>query len=131
MADDLEHVGRRGLLLQRFPQLIEQPRVLDGDDGLSGEILHQLDLLVGEQADILAIDGNSANQIIHLEHRHQDERACPRELYQRGICMWIFCRNVGNVDDLLFLDEAADISWNRWLAPSKFFELTWSAMRGN
>ena len=26
--------------------LIEQPRVLDGDDGLSGEVLHQLDLLV-------------------------------------------------------------------------------------
>ena len=32
----------------RFAQLVEQPRVLDGDDGLSGEVLHQLDLLVGE-----------------------------------------------------------------------------------
>ena len=27
-------------------QLVEQPRVLDGDDGLGGEVLHQLDLLV-------------------------------------------------------------------------------------
>ena len=37
-------------------QLVEQPRVLDGDDGLRGEVLHQLDLLVGERADLLAID---------------------------------------------------------------------------
>ena len=37
-ADDLEHVGGGGLLLQRFAQFVEQPRVLDGDDGLSGEV---------------------------------------------------------------------------------------------
>ena len=36
-ADNLEHVGRGGLLLQRFAQLVEQPRILDGDDGLVGE----------------------------------------------------------------------------------------------
>ena len=30
-------------------QLVEQPRVLDGDHGLGGEVLHQLDLLVGER----------------------------------------------------------------------------------
>ena len=38
-ADDLEHVGGGGLLLQRFAQLVEQAGVLDGDDGLGGEIL--------------------------------------------------------------------------------------------
>ena len=40
-ADDLEHVGGRGLLLQRFSraaQLVEQAGVLDGDDGLVGEV---------------------------------------------------------------------------------------------
>src|SRR5215475_3561377 len=37
-TDDLKHVGSSSLLLQRFAQLIEQPRVLDGDDGLSGEV---------------------------------------------------------------------------------------------
>ena len=48
--------GRR-LLLQQTPlQFIEQPRVLDGDDGLGGEVLHQLDLLVGERADFLAVN---------------------------------------------------------------------------
>jgi hypothetical protein len=38
-ADDLEHVGGGGLLLQRFTQLAEQARVLDGNDGLSGKVL--------------------------------------------------------------------------------------------
>ena len=56
-ADDLEHIGSGGLLLQRFAQLVEQPRVLDGDDGLSSEVLDQLDLLIGERADLLTIDG--------------------------------------------------------------------------
>ena len=44
-ADDLEHVGGGRLLLQRFgqivcalAQLVEQARVLDGDDGLAGEV---------------------------------------------------------------------------------------------
>src|SRR5262249_23204385 len=41
-ADYLEHVGGRGLLLQRLAQLVEEARVLDGDDGLAGEVLDQL-----------------------------------------------------------------------------------------
>src|SRR5262245_64792369 len=55
-ADDLEHVGGGGLLLQRFAQLVEQPRILDRDHGLSGEVYQQLDLLVGEWPDLRAID---------------------------------------------------------------------------
>jgi hypothetical protein len=35
----LRHVGGGGLLLQRFAQFVEQARVLDGDDGLGGEVL--------------------------------------------------------------------------------------------
>ena len=37
-----------------FAQLVEQPRILDGDDGLRGEILDQFDLLVGEWQHLLA-----------------------------------------------------------------------------
>ena len=47
-ADDLEHVGGGGLLLQGFAeivgalaQFVEQPRVLDGDHGLFGKIGQQ------------------------------------------------------------------------------------------
>ena len=43
-ADDLEHVGGGGLLLKRFAQFVQQPRVLDGDDGLRGEIGYEFDL---------------------------------------------------------------------------------------
>ena len=35
-------------------QFVEQPRVLDGDDRLGGEVLDQFDLLVGERANFLA-----------------------------------------------------------------------------
>ena len=34
------------------PQFVEQPRVLDGDDGLGGEVLDQLDLLFGEWVNV-------------------------------------------------------------------------------
>ena len=67
-ADNLEHLRRSRLLLQRFrevsgalaevvgalTQFVEQPRVLDGDDGLGGEVRDQLDLLVGEGSHLLA-----------------------------------------------------------------------------
>ena len=55
-GDDLEHLGGRGLLLQRLGQisrarlhLVEQPHVLDRDHRLVGEGRDQLDLLVGER----------------------------------------------------------------------------------
>ena len=60
-ADDLEHVGGGGLLLQQFAQLVEQAGVLDGDDGLCGEVRDQLDLLVAEGPDLGAVDGDAAN----------------------------------------------------------------------
>ena len=67
-ADNLEHIGRRGLLLQRLPQLTEQARVFDGDDGLSSEALHQRDLLVRKRTDILATHEKDTNQFVPLQH---------------------------------------------------------------
>jgi hypothetical protein len=53
--DNAKHLRGGGLLLQRLgevvgalAQLIEQPRVLDGDDCLSGEVRDQSDLLIGD-----------------------------------------------------------------------------------
>ena len=77
LRDDPQHLGGRGLLLQRLgqivgalAQLVEQPRVLDGDDGLGGEVRDQLDLLVGERPNFLAVDDDRADQLVVLEHRH-------------------------------------------------------------
>ena len=49
-SNDAQDFTRRRLLLQRFLQFLEQPNVLDGDDGLVGEGLQQLDLRRGEGA---------------------------------------------------------------------------------
>ena len=53
-----------------FAQLVEQARVLDGDDGLAGEIGDQFYLPVSEGANLKAVDANDADQLILLEHRH-------------------------------------------------------------
>ncbi|HYU53418.1 MAG TPA: hypothetical protein VEK37_10755, partial [Gemmatimonadaceae bacterium] len=47
-ADYAQHFGRRRLLLQGFPQLVQQPGVLNRDDSLARKVRHQRDLLVGE-----------------------------------------------------------------------------------
>jgi hypothetical protein len=69
-ANDAQHIRGRRLLFQRLPQFIEQPRVLDGDDGLGGKIPHQCDLLVGKRLHLLPIDVDSADQRVVLEHWH-------------------------------------------------------------
>src|SRR3974377_1900719 len=68
-ADDFEDIGSGCLLLQRFgevvsalAQLVEQPGVLDRDDGLSGENLYQFNLLVQEWAYPLAIQNNATRK---------------------------------------------------------------------
>src|SRR5262249_18157543 len=66
-ANNLEHIGGPRLLLKRFSPLVEQPPVLDGHDGLGREVYQQLDLLVGEWADFLAEDRDSANQHVFFE----------------------------------------------------------------
>src|ERR1700722_7584734 len=80
-ADNLENLGCGRLLLQGFrevggaagevrgalAQFVEQPRVLDGDDGLRGKTPYQLDLPVAERAHLLAIHDDSADQLIVLE----------------------------------------------------------------
>ena len=62
-ADNLEHLRRGGLLLQRFGKLaralllrLEQPHVLDGDHSLVGECGDQLDLLVSKWFHLMAAE---------------------------------------------------------------------------
>src|SRR6516162_2076989 len=52
-ADYLEHVGGRRLLLEGLSQFVEQPRVLDGDDSLSGKVLKKRNLGFGKRMDCL------------------------------------------------------------------------------
>ncbi len=81
-ADDLEHVGGGGLLLQRLAQifgprlnLVEQPHVLDRDHGLVGKGLQQLDVMGGEGAGLLPRDHDQADRR-SLAHQRREQRSC-------------------------------------------------------
>src|SRR5215470_18152765 len=74
-ANNPEHAGGRGLLLKGFAQLIKKPRILDGDDGLRGEVFDQLNLLVGEGPHLLAVNSDDADQFVLLEHRYEKNGA--------------------------------------------------------
>src|SRR5262249_17602089 len=66
-TDDLKHIGSGSLLLERFTEFAKQSRVLDGNHSLSSEVFDQLNLLIGEGPNFVAIEDNSANQCIFLE----------------------------------------------------------------
>ena len=72
----------------------------------AAKFLHQFDLLIGEGAHLLAVDAHSANQLVLLEHRHDQKRPGARELGDRFI--GAFRREVGNVDHLLRPHESIE-----------------------
>ncbi len=79
MADDLEHVARRGLVFERFlkivgalAQLAEQPRVLDRDHRLVGEGRYQLDLLFGERPHRPAAQDDDSNRHVFPQQWHAE-----------------------------------------------------------
>ena len=47
--NDLQHLGGRGLLLQRLARLGDQPRIFHCDHRLSGEVPEEGNLLVSEE----------------------------------------------------------------------------------
>jgi hypothetical protein len=77
-TDGLKHLRRSSLLLQRFREVgcafgevcsaltefVEQPRILNGDNGLSGEVSYKLHLLVIEGTNFLTRKHTCANQFV-------------------------------------------------------------------
>jgi hypothetical protein len=118
--DHLQHVGGSGLLLQRLAevvgalsQLVQEPRVLDRDDSLGGEVLNQPDLLLGEGADLLVIDRDGADQFTLLEHRNQEvcsSTGAFHEADEARIALQVgrLSREVGNVDNVSGLYETSE-----------------------
>jgi hypothetical protein len=49
-------------------RFVAQSRILDGNDGLSGEVLHQRDLLVGEGPNLISVQDERADQLVILQH---------------------------------------------------------------
>ena len=55
------------------PQFFQKSRVLDGDDGLSGEVREQADLLVIKWPNLLAVYDDCADHVVP-EHRNAHRR---------------------------------------------------------
>src|ERR1700756_5116088 len=70
MADDLEHIGGGGLLLQGLAQLIEQARIFNRDHRLVGEVLDQFDVAGGKGASFITSDDDRTNRPTLAQHRH-------------------------------------------------------------
>ena len=100
--DDAQDLRGRSLLLQRFPQLVEQPRILDSDYRLLGEVRDQLDLPVGERPHLFAVDRNNANQFTFFKHRHAEDRSCTTDVgkHPRGFNAAKVSRFVSEVGDV-------------------------------
>src|SRR3974390_893138 len=94
-------------------QFVEEPRILDGDHGLGGEVLRQLDLPVGKQQNFLAVDGDYADQLACLEDRQPEQ--CPDAAEfnpgnrQRIVFKIAFiCTIVGNVEALASFSDTIE-----------------------
>ena len=106
-------------------QLAEQPRVLDGDDGLGGEVLHQLDLLVRERSYLLAVDDDGTDQQFIFQHRNRKQRpSAGSSLTSAGPGVRVG-QDIGNVDDVFSAGKTTEIViWQglyHWHAASLVF----------
>src|SRR5262245_55385767 len=89
-------------LLVQVVKIIEQPRVLDGDDRLRGKILHQLDLLVGERPHVGARQPKSSNRNAVPQHRNAEIGAkTPKSLRFRPVILGVSL-HIGNMNNLPF-----------------------------
>src|SRR5215468_11298502 len=88
-AYDVKHFAGCSLVFERLCEFLrpfckfvgarllrlEQPRVLDGDDGLIGKGLKQRDLLVIEQPSFRASESNHADSPAHMDKGHRKNSA--------------------------------------------------------
>ena len=74
----------RSLLLQRFPQLVQQARVLDGDDGLGSESLEKRDLLIGERINFGTSKLNCSDRHPLAEQWNTGRRPVPKPFRERA-----------------------------------------------
>ena len=74
----------------------------------AAKFVHQLDLLVGERSHLLAIDGDGADQLVLLEHRHGDEASRAADsLRPQGASAYAgSVATIGDVDHLLRVQQA-------------------------
>src|SRR6516164_3679639 len=92
-----------------FLDFVKEPRILNGDDRLGGEVRDQRYLFVGKWPNLLAIDVEGANDRAFLQHWHGDQRMYTSS-FHRGHCQ----RTAVDVGLILF-----KIDHLNWLASLK------------
>src|SRR3954462_9329421 len=118
--DDLQHLGGRGLLLQRLARLGQQPRILHRDDRLRREILYKSNLFVGKRPHLLAVYPDCTEQLPFLSQRHHERSTDFAEVDQALIpgytAVCVILPSVGLMDQPLALNESSKrVSRMRWL----------------
>src|SRR5262249_33746669 len=88
--------------------------VLDGDDGLSGEVLNQLNLLVTERAHLQAVHYNHTKHCIFLEQR--DREQSPQAIFRIEGRQWFIlvgarlCFDISNMNYMFGPDYSCNCS---------------------
>jgi hypothetical protein len=110
--DDLQDFGGRGLPLQRFAGLGQEPRILHGNDRLRGEVLQQRDLLVREGPYLLPVDHERPEKVVILAQRHGKESTAATQFNSSAAeCIArqvrFFLRSVGDMHHGLSTQQTA------------------------
>ena len=104
-VNDLQHLGGRGLLLQRLPLLVDQPRVLHRDHRLRREILQESDLFLGEWTYLGSSGGNHAEQRFVSTQRNAQQRAGGVGFHRPACDRVIGLRQIANMAETTALNQ--------------------------
>ena len=99
-ADDLQDVGRCGLLLQQVTQFVEQPCIFDGNDGLVGKRRHQLDLLFRKWLGPGLSDEDNADDVVLTQKRNTECGTIAGDLLRSAPSVVGIGQDIRNMDRL-------------------------------
>ena len=131
----LEHVAYRRLLLERFgeilgalAQLAQEAGVLDGDHGLGGELLQQVDLLFGKRPPHLPEDHHIADDALIPDQRHGKQAARAADIDERatigfGVAIGLAVDEIDDLHERLAFEQAGRRrarAVRQRLSPAKF-----------
>src|SRR5262245_16498175 len=108
-SDHTQDFTRRGLLLQRFLEFLEQPHILDGDNRLVGEGPEQRNLIVREWPNLKATneDYTESNALTQQRHRKKRTTLVKAKLKATWESLFLCSTNVVDMDRLMVDNSTA------------------------